>query len=334
MKNFYLSAFFILTILSSCEKGLFSPLPKVQTLPVTIIDATHVTLNGEVTDEGKSAVIMRGFCWGMTTNPTVNDVFSQNEFGPGEFTETLRVIPKTIYFVKAYATNSKGTSYGDEITFKTEAHIPIITTDSITQVTAFSAVINGTLVNDGGVAIMESGVCWNTFGNPTINDDKTSIGSIMGPFSCTITDLFSDTDYFVRTFATNSLGTGYGAQLAIKTLEGPMIEGSATLAAGTTGDLSDAVVGLYQSIDDWNKYRPIFVTNVIGSGSQVHFLFDSINPGNYYLDIWADIDKSDDWSLGDIVGWYGTGTKNNPHLQAFIVSNGKTVSLNITCFKL
>jgi len=334
MRNIYLSAIILLTILSSCEKGLFSPLPEVETLPVTVIDATHVTLNGNILDEGRTAVTVRGFCWALKPNPTVNDNYSQNEFGPGQFTEDIVIMYDTIYSVKAYGTNSNGTSYGNEVSFSTDAGLPVLTTDSISEVTATSAIICTTLVDDGGLSIIERGVCWNTSGNPLITNDKQEHVTGVGASKCLIKGLLSNTDYFVRAYAINVLGIGYGEQLTLKTLDNPMIRGSATLEAGTTGDLSKAMVSLYLTVDDWNFYNPALTTNVSGLGSAVIFEFDGINPGDYYLDVWVDNDNSNHWNLGDFVGWYGTGNKNAPSLQPFTVAVGKTVTLNIICYKL
>ena len=65
-----------LCCLISCEKSSVDLLPKVETLPATIIDATHVTINGNVIDEGRTAITARGFCWGYDSLPSMNDDFS------------------------------------------------------------------------------------------------------------------------------------------------------------------------------------------------------------------------------------------------------------------
>lgn len=89
-------------------------LPEVETLAANIKDATHVTVHGNIVDEGSTAVTSRGFCWALNSNPSVNDNFSQDAFGPGKFNSELQVVPDTTYYIKAYAVNQMGTSYGNE----------------------------------------------------------------------------------------------------------------------------------------------------------------------------------------------------------------------------
>lgn len=105
-----------LAFLLSCDKGVFYSLPEVETLHSAFTDSSHITLNGNVLDEGKSAVTSRGFCWSLEPNPTVNDSISQNGVGPGNFSEMINYKPNAIYYVKAYAVSSLGTVYGSEIT--------------------------------------------------------------------------------------------------------------------------------------------------------------------------------------------------------------------------
>jgi uncharacterized protein (TIGR02145 family) len=218
MKKFPILALMAMGLLYSCEKGIFSSLPKVETLPATIINATKVTLNGNVLDEGSSAVNIRGFCWGLTPNPTVNDNFSQNEFGPGAITYELKVIADTTYYFKAYATNSKGTSYGDELQFNTSTVLPILETLGIIEITSTSAQGGGNIKSDGGLSISARGICYSTNQNPTIASKKTTDGEGKGIFISTLTDLSPNRIYFVRAYATNSARTSYGSEISFKTL--------------------------------------------------------------------------------------------------------------------
>jgi uncharacterized protein (TIGR02145 family) len=118
MKNISVLILISLVLLVCCNKETPS---EVETLPPAIIDAEHVRLTGNVTKEGSSAVTARGFCWALTENPAVSGNFSQNESGSGEYAEDILVTPDTTYYVKAYATNSTGTTYGNQVSFKTHA---------------------------------------------------------------------------------------------------------------------------------------------------------------------------------------------------------------------
>ena len=95
--------------------------PKVTTNAVTyVIGRTTAICGGVVTDSGYDAVFWRGVCWGTQPNPTRADSHTYDGYGTGEFTSTLSDLqPNTTYYVRAYATNSVGTSYGNELSFTT-----------------------------------------------------------------------------------------------------------------------------------------------------------------------------------------------------------------------
>lgn len=94
--------------------------PEVSTLTVTNVSNITATFNGIVTDEGSSDVTARGFCWSVSPDPTLNDNVSNNGDGAGQFSEHLgNLQPNTTYYVKAYATNACGISYGEQQTFTT-----------------------------------------------------------------------------------------------------------------------------------------------------------------------------------------------------------------------
>ena len=93
-----------------------------------------------------------------------------------------------------------------------------VTTTSITNITATSAICGGNVTDDGGSAVTARGVCWSTSQNPTINDSHTTDGTGAGAFTSYITGLTSYTSYYVRAYATNSDGTSYGEQKLLTTL--------------------------------------------------------------------------------------------------------------------
>jgi hypothetical protein len=116
--------------------------------------------------------------------------------------------------VRAYATNSVGTAYGNEISFKTSAGVPILNTITVTLITASTASSGGNITYDGGAEVTARGVCWSTSQNPTITDNHTSDGSGTGSFTSNLTGLKAATIYYVRAYATNSAGTSYGNQVS------------------------------------------------------------------------------------------------------------------------
>ncbi len=107
------------------------------------------------------------------------------------------------------------------------------------------------------------------------------------------------------------------------------INGSAFFPEGITGDLSNSKVSIYTSLDNWNFNQPIKFVGTTGSGDSVTFSMTNVLPGNYYLDVWKDIDNSGTWSSGDYVGWYGSGGIGSPELTEFEITQGEILNLNV-----
>lgn len=101
--------------------------------------------------------------------------------------------------------------------------LPTVTTNSVSAITSTSAQCGGKVTSNGGAPVTSKGVCWSTSLNPTITDSKTTDGIGTGSFSSTITGLSPNTTYYVRAYATNSKGTGYGANTSFKTTHSPGI---------------------------------------------------------------------------------------------------------------
>ena len=110
------------------------------------------------------------------------------------------------------------------------------------------------------------------------------------------------------------------------------ITGSASFPAGTSGDLSNAKVSIYTSMENWYANQPIEFGSVTGSGASVTFTLANINPGNYYLDVWKDNDNDAGWSEGDFIGWYGSGGLGSPSLTEIQITEGQTVNVNLSMF--
>ena len=97
--------------------------------------------------------------------------------------------------------------------------IPTVTTIAISDIMQTTAVCGGEVTSDGGYTVTSRGVCWSTSPNPTISDQKTTDGSGAGVFTSSLTGLTANTLYYVRAYATNSYGTGYGSSFTFTTLD-------------------------------------------------------------------------------------------------------------------
>jgi uncharacterized protein (TIGR02145 family) len=97
--------------------------------------------------------------------------------------------------------------------------VPTVTTSEITNITGTTASSGGIVTNEGTSSVITRGVCWSTSTKPTIADRKTSDGGGAGIFLSYITGLRGGhADYFVRAYATNNEGTGYGLEMLLTTL--------------------------------------------------------------------------------------------------------------------
>jgi uncharacterized protein (TIGR02145 family) len=206
----------------------FTTLPAT-TPALTTSDVTNITQNtascgGNITSDGAASVTARGVCWSTTQNPIIVDSKTSDGSGIGSFTSNLtELIGNTTYYVRSYATNSAGTSYGIQTSFKTNPILPTILTAITFAISQTSAISGGNVTDDGGASVIKRGVCWSTSQNPTIEDNKSTDGIGNGIFSSTITGLTSNTTYYVRSYATNSVGTNYGSQVSFVTLQGGQI---------------------------------------------------------------------------------------------------------------
>ena len=206
----------------------------VSTKNVTNITATSAVSGGEITDDGGFSITARGVCWSTSQNPTISDAHTSDGTGTGSFTSSMTSLSyNTTYYVRAYATNSKGTSYGEEKVFTTTKLAPTVTTTDITSITSNSAVTGGNVTADGGANVTARGVCYGTSQNPTISGQHTSDGNGIGTFTSTLTGLTANTTYYIRAYATNSEGTSYGSQKTFTTQQ------TVTLPTVTTNNITD-----------------------------------------------------------------------------------------------
>jgi hypothetical protein len=204
------------------EEYSFTTLPVVPTLTtaaIASVTGNSAASGGNVTVTGGAEVTVRGVCFGTVANPTIADSKTSDGKGAGAFVSALTGIKgNTTYYVRAYATNSAGTGYGPQVTFKTLVDLPVVTTAAVTEVTKVSAKSGGDVTYDGGGAVTAKGLVWGTAANPTITNTNIPGGTGTGVFVSSITGLNKFTVYHVRAYATNSAGTAYGADITFTTL--------------------------------------------------------------------------------------------------------------------
>src|SRR5512133_1016745 len=104
-----------LMIISGCKKTTMATLTTAPASELTLVSART---GGNITDDGNADITARGVCWSATENPKVSDKKTSDGTGSGSFSSQLTGLTEgTVYYVRAYATNIEGTSYGNQISF-------------------------------------------------------------------------------------------------------------------------------------------------------------------------------------------------------------------------
>lgn len=199
--------------------------PTVTTAGISAIANTSAVCGGTVTADGGASVTARGVCWSTGSSPTTSDSKTSDGSGTGSFVSAINnLTPGTTYYVRAYATNSDGTGYGNSIMFTTVAELPTVLTTTIYSITQTSAVCGGEITYEGSAPVSARGVCWKFGSTPTVADNKTVVGNGMGTYESPITSLAIGTTYFVRAYATSNVGTAYGDELRLRTTDGTITD--------------------------------------------------------------------------------------------------------------
>lgn len=204
-----------------------SELPNVISNTISQLTSQSVTANGDIVDDGGETITSYGFCYSTSSQtPTINDtkIVVGNEI-IGEYSKSISSLsPNTQYYLRAYATNNIGTSYGETISFKTLEGKPTVVTNSANAISGTSATISGSVQDKGDSPLTSYGFCYAITNNPSLSDNNIEVGNeIQGEYSDNITGLIPETKYFVRAYATNNIGTSYGNELSFTTPEGEYV---------------------------------------------------------------------------------------------------------------
>jgi len=198
-------------------------MPEVKTLEVTNknIGAGTATFKGSILSLGDLGYTERGFAYATIHNPTIGDSkLTASGSGTGEFSANAAQLEEgNIYYVRAYATNSKGTVYGEEVSVDFNGVMPIVSTQAVTGkiIAQGVATLNGTIESKGDPAYTQRGFVYGVAHNPT-KDDATVVnvsGTNTGTYTYNLNNLEMGSVYYVRAFATSSKGTAYGSEVTL-----------------------------------------------------------------------------------------------------------------------
>ena len=183
--------FFLLSILHSCRKG---EIPTLTTTEISGITTTSALSGGSIISDGGDEITSRGVCWSTSANPTTANQRTSDGKGSGSYVSSLaQLIPETYYTLRAYATNSAGTGYGDEQTFIT-LKIPTGTVNDIDGNTYRTVTIGTqtwmaenlktTKYNDNtSIPVVSDNSDWIRLSSPAYcwySNDSSTYGSVYG----------------------------------------------------------------------------------------------------------------------------------------------------------
>jgi hypothetical protein len=176
---------------------------------------------GTVATTGNSVILLRGVCVDTVALPTLNTAYAATGNTAGSFAVNVSGLQSnTRYHVRAFATNGKGTAFGDTSSFTTLLTAPFFGSDTVPTIGATFAVASAVIGCDGGAPVTARGFCWSTSDSPTLASSIVTDGAVgPGAYSDTLPSLLPSTTYFIRPYATNTVGTAYGRQDSIRTRE-------------------------------------------------------------------------------------------------------------------
>jgi uncharacterized protein (TIGR02145 family) len=172
--------------------------------------------------------------------------------------------------------------------------VPVVTTAVVGAVTQTTAQCGGTITSDGGANVYYRGVCWSTNQTPTYSDMKTYDGTGTGTFTSSLTGLTHATHYYVRAYAQNDAGLGYGSVNSFTTTD-------------STGTMIDIDGNVYRTIKigtQWWMAENLKVTHY-RNGYEISYVTNDSIWENVYVGAYCDYnnDSANVSTYGRLYNW-------------------------------
>ena len=231
-------------VMSTFTDGNWSILNLNCLSPLAPLLATNVPSATGIVWDWKGVPYASGYRWNISNNydtaTQMDTVTTKTENG---------LACSTAYTRYVWAFNTCGNSLPLTLTQTTlDCSVPTLSTTVASAIASTTATSGGNIIADGGAAVTSRGVCWGTAPNPTTTNSKTTDGTGIGTFTSNLINLAKNTTYYIRAYATNSVETGYGKEITIKTLATPgPITFNPDLTYGTMTD------------NDGNVYKTIII---------------------------------------------------------------------------
>jgi uncharacterized protein (TIGR02145 family) len=304
-------------------RTLKKTLPKLVTKEAVDITSGACKVEAEITYNGDGVISTCGFCWDVNENPTLINNKNSNTPNGNAFGIVLDgLMPESIYYIRAYATNEIGTGYGNQIVLKTS---PVAEFSPLNLVASYNSIIaTSGIISDFGTDTTEKGFCWKTGTDPTINDNSYAVSGVIKNYSYNITNLEASTVYYVRAYARNKYGLKYSNSMAMRTL------GSPSTITDASGNIYKCVVigsQTWMAADlKTGKYRngdiiPGYVNSTSIEGNVTTY-YSNQNYGKFY-NWYAVIDTRNIAPVGWHVATDADWTQLETFLGGSVVAGGK-----------
>ncbi len=203
--------------------------PLVNTSPATNVTANTVTCNGTILSQGSTSITESGIVYSLTPNPVIGGVGvikvnTSPLISTGNYSINISgLIPTATYYARAFAINTIGTTYGNDIMFVTDDGLPLISTDSVLYITSNSAQVHCNMLYNNYSPMQFTGVVYSTLpnpmsGNPNVTTASTNPADTSGVFTVNLINLSPATTYYVKAYASNGIGVTYGNEILFNTL--------------------------------------------------------------------------------------------------------------------
>ncbi len=210
------------------------------------------------------------------------------------------------------------------LAYASASTIPTVSTSDVVDIAQTTATGGGTVTADGGSEVTARGVCWSTTQNPTIADSHTSDGTGTGVFVSNLSGLTPNTQYFVRAYATNSVGTAYGDEVTFTTLPAGFVCGSTITINHVTGEVApvDKTVTYGTVTNIPGEPSKCWITSNLGADHQATAVSDATEPSAGWY-----------WQFNRKQGFKHTGTVRTPNTVWItnISENSDWIAANDPC---
>ena len=200
--------------------------------------------------------------------------------------------------------------------------LPTVTTNEISNITRNTATGGGNVTSEGGIFVQSRGICWNTSSNPTIADPHAYGGNGTGTFTCNMTGLTPGTLYYVRAYATNSVGTSYGNEVTFTTIP-PWACGDTLMKSHNAGNVAPVTKSVtYGTITNIpGETSKCWITQNLGADHQADSVNDPTEPSAGWF-----------WQFNRMQGYKHDGTTRTPSSWVTSISeNSDWVTANDPC---